>query len=295
MVGSPGSEGRSGRRGVGVKRTGIVLMPLMKSERRRRGSPASSRSGSRSTTSRIMALISARARLAPRQKCTPPPPKVTWSLGVRRDVERVRVVEHVLVAVGRRVVDDDLVAFLDLLAAELGVAGGGAPEVVDRAAPAEHLLDARSARASGRSRSSSACVGVLDQRQHAVGDEVAGRLVAGDDQRDEEQVELEVVEPVAVDLGLHERGHHVVPRVGPRGRRRWRRSTRRSPSPPSAVRPRACLEVGVVERRRAVAPARTSRCQSLSGRPIISQIICSGSSAATSSTNSHSPARRPRP
>ena len=66
-----------------MKRTGIVLMPLTKSEWRRLGSPASSMSGRRSTIWRIVALISARARLAPRQKCTPPPPKVTWSFGVR--------------------------------------------------------------------------------------------------------------------------------------------------------------------------------------------------------------------
>ena len=38
-----------------------------------------------------------------------------------------------------------------------------------------------------------------------MGDQVAGGLVAGHHQRHEEQVELEVVEPLAVDLGLHQR------------------------------------------------------------------------------------------
>jgi len=66
-----------------VNRTGIFLMPLTKSEWSREGSAVSSMSGSRSTTWRMVALISARARLAPRQKCTPPPPNVTWSFGVR--------------------------------------------------------------------------------------------------------------------------------------------------------------------------------------------------------------------
>ena len=47
--------------------TGIVLTPFTKSECRRFGVPASARSGMRSTIWRIVALISARARLAPRQ------------------------------------------------------------------------------------------------------------------------------------------------------------------------------------------------------------------------------------
>ena len=124
-------------------------------------------------------------------------------MGVRADVEDVRVLEHLLVAVGGGVVHDDLVALLDRHAADLGVAGGGAPEVVDRRAPAEHLLHAgvpeRRVVAEPLR-----LVGVVDQGQHRVVDEVPGRLVAGDDQRDEEEVELGVVEPLAVDLGVHE-------------------------------------------------------------------------------------------
>ena len=48
-------------------------------------------------------------------------------------------------------------------------------------------------------------VGVLDQRQHAVGDEVARRLVAGDREQQEEQVELQLGQAVAVDLGAEQR------------------------------------------------------------------------------------------
>ena len=40
-------------------------------------------------------------------------------------------------------------------------------------------------------------------------------VVAGDDQRDEEQVELQVVEPLAVDLGVDQGGHQVVAGVDP--------------------------------------------------------------------------------
>ena len=58
-------------------------------------------------------------------------------------------------------------------------------------------------------------VGVVDEGEHRVVDQVPGGLVAGHDQRDEEEVELGVVEALAVDLGLHERGHDVVARVGP--------------------------------------------------------------------------------
>jgi hypothetical protein len=56
---------------------------------------------------------------------------------------------------------------------------------------------------------------VLEQREQGVVDQVPGRLVAGDDERDEEEVELEVVEALAVELGLDQRGHEVVAGVGP--------------------------------------------------------------------------------
>ena len=54
-------------------------------------------------------------------------------VGVPADVEDVGVLEDVLVAVGRGVEEDDLVALLDRRPAQLEVAGGGAAEVHDRA------------------------------------------------------------------------------------------------------------------------------------------------------------------
>src|SRR3546814_7466218 len=70
-------------------------------------------------------------------------------------------------------------------------------EVVDRAAPAEHLVD-RSVPEAGVVAQALGLVGMLDEGEHRVVDEVAGGLVAGHHERDEEQVELEVVEALAV-------------------------------------------------------------------------------------------------
>ena len=52
-----------------------------------------------------------------------------------------------------------------------------------------------------------ALVGVVGEREHAVADRVAGRLVAGDDEQDEERAELLAsgAGRLAVDLGVHER------------------------------------------------------------------------------------------
>ena len=107
-----------------------------------RPSPASCHVGhaARGPRSKI-SRSSMRARLAPRQKCGPPPPNAMCSFGRAVDVEAEGVVEHVLVAVGRDVPHHDLVAGLDLLAADLGVGGGGAAEVEHRRRPAQDLLD----------------------------------------------------------------------------------------------------------------------------------------------------------
>ena len=63
-------------------------------------------------------------------------------------VERVRLVEHGLVAVRRAVHQQDLVARADRLAVQLVVLGGGAAHVEDRRDPPDELLDARSAERS---------------------------------------------------------------------------------------------------------------------------------------------------
>ena len=52
-------------------------------------------------------------------------------VGRAGDVEAERIVEHVLVAVGRRVEEHQLVALVDRLAAQLDVARRGAHHVLD--------------------------------------------------------------------------------------------------------------------------------------------------------------------
>src|SRR5271166_253713 len=52
------------------------------------GSPATSTSGSNSNSSRKKVFSSSRASAAPRQKCGPPPPKVTWGFGSRPESKR---------------------------------------------------------------------------------------------------------------------------------------------------------------------------------------------------------------
>ena len=160
-------------------------------------------------------------------------------VGRAADVEGVRVLEHLLVAVGGGVVHDDLVALLDRHAADLGVACGGAPEVVDRRCPSGASPPRRCPRATGRRGGARAWSGCSMQGEHRVVDEVPGGLVAGDDQRDEEEVELGVGEPLAVDLGVHERRHDVVARVRRGGRRPPRRTSCTPPSTPPSGRRRA--------------------------------------------------------
>ena len=66
---------------------------------------------------------------------------------------------------------------------------------------------------TGRDASSVVLIGVLEERVHAVGDRVAGGLVAGDRQQQEEEVEVHVGQRLAVDLGAEQRGDDVVTRL----------------------------------------------------------------------------------
>ena len=138
---------------------------------------------------------------------------------VRRapDVEAERVVEHVLVAVGRDVEDDDLVAFGD-------APGRGSRcravavrrKCMHRRRPAEHLLDGdgherRVGAAAGPAGRGGPCSASMPWAMRLrVG------LVAGHREQQEEEVELELAEPLAVDLGLEERGDDVVVAGWPR-------------------------------------------------------------------------------
>ena len=59
--------------------------------------------------------------------------------------------------------------------------------------------------------------GVLEERVHPAGDQVAGRVAAGVDEQDEEEAEVGLVEPVPVHLGARERGSEVVCGTGALG------------------------------------------------------------------------------
>ena len=123
-------------------RTGRCLMPPMKLRAQAVGRAEAPRPWwTRLASSSNSTWISMRASWAPRQKCGPPPPKAMCVVRGAGDVEPERVVEDVLVAVGRDVPEADLVAVLDRLAAELDVPGGVAPEVHHRRGPAQDLLD----------------------------------------------------------------------------------------------------------------------------------------------------------
>ena len=52
------------------------------------GSPTISMTLNRRSSAPTITYSSLRARLAPRQKCTPPPPKATWGFGDRRISKR---------------------------------------------------------------------------------------------------------------------------------------------------------------------------------------------------------------
>ena len=73
----------SPRRAPGVYSTAMCFTPPMKFERRISGSATRCMSGMRDSTSSKISLSYMRARLAPRQKWWPPPPKATCSSGSR--------------------------------------------------------------------------------------------------------------------------------------------------------------------------------------------------------------------
>ena len=115
------------------------------------------------------------------------------------------------------VVDDDLVALPDRLAGDLGVAGRGAAEVVDRAHPSGGTPRWRGPQlvVVDVGDEVGLRVGLLEQRRMAWAMRLRVVSLPATHEHDEEHVELVLAEPVAVDLGLDERGHDVVAGVGP--------------------------------------------------------------------------------
>ncbi len=123
--------------------------------------------------------------------------------------------EHRGVAVGGPEPDHDLVARPHLLVAEHRVAGGRAPELLDRRDVPQQLLDRgrQVLRVVGEPRPQA----VLVQGEHRARHGVARRLVPRHHQQQPEHLELGVAEPLAVDLGRDDAAHEVVARLGPPG------------------------------------------------------------------------------
>jgi len=178
---------------------------------------------------------------------------------VPRHVEAIAVGKDVLVAVRGWVPDRHLLALADPLSPDLGVLAGGAAEVVDRRGEAEDLLD-RGLEQRRAAQHLLGLIGVRDQRVHAPAGDRAGRLVAGDREQQEKGGELQLRQLVSVDLAGEQAGDEIV--AGP-----GKSLGRQLHGVPEHLAPISC------------------------GTPIISQITCSGSSAARSSTNSSTGAR----
>ncbi len=128
-------------------------------------------------------------------------------VGVAQDVEGERVVEYFFVKVGRPVEHHHPLAPLDPHPAEVGVDQGGPLERRDRGGPPNDLVGRglRSLRLEQLP-----LVRVVGEGHHALGDRVAGRLVAGDAQRDDEHAELGLGEMLALGVGLHQRRDDVI-------------------------------------------------------------------------------------
>ena len=118
-----------------------------------------------------------------------------------------------------------------------------------------------------------------------MADRVARGLVAGRRQQDEERGDLGVGESLAVDLGLHERRAQVSAEL-----------LRRSVAIATPKAPISCATCSNTAKSSSVSNSpritfvqRKTRSSSSSGMPIIEQMICSGSGAATSRTTSQRP------
>ncbi len=123
-------------------------------------------------------------------------------VGAAGDVEGVGLVEDGLVAVGRGVEEEQLLALADGGVAQLDVAGGRAGHVLDGRHPAQHLLDRTGQQAFGVGGQAGQLLGPGQQLLHAAADDVARRLVAADEDEQGLVDERGVVERVAADLGL---------------------------------------------------------------------------------------------
>ena len=140
-----------------------------------------------------------RARLAPRQKWGPPPPKAMWGLGSRpmsKVSGSVKTSSSRLADVWKKTTLSPAAILVPLSSS---VAHGGAAEVHDGRDEAQHLVDGAGQEAAV-GEEALPLLGVLEEGVHGAGHEVAGRLVAGDGEEQEEELELQVAEALALDL-----------------------------------------------------------------------------------------------
>ena len=106
--------------------------------------------------------------------------------------------------------------FLIVHAGQFGVLERGALERGDRGGPPDDLVGGG---AGAFPLEQLPLVREVGERHHALGDRVAGGLVARHGQEDDEEAELVVGELVALDVGLDQLGDEVFAgRVGPFGR-----------------------------------------------------------------------------
>ena len=130
-------------------------------------------------------------------------------IGRAVDLERVGVFEHGLVSVRRGIEQTEVLAGRDLLAVQLEILDGRPAELDHRRGPADDLLrrlrDEREIRPELRELSR-----VLDQSEHPAARGVAGRLVAGDDEKREVGEQLEGRDLAAPEIGVREDAHDVI-------------------------------------------------------------------------------------
>ncbi len=149
----------------------------------------------------------------PRQKCRPPPPKAMWALGCARQIECVRVVEHLGVAVAGGIHHHDLVARQDLLPVELVFGDRGAPEVQHHRSPAQELFDRRVDAALEVLPQPLALIREIGERLDREASGMAGRVGGCDSEKHHD----------GADFGVRQASHH-----RPRPARDWSTSPRRA-------------------------------------------------------------------
>ncbi len=175
----------------GAKATGMCFTPLMKLERSRSTSAVEPDVGHPVEEAVEHDPDLHAGQVGPQAEVGTPATEGHVVVGGPPDVERVRIGEDRLVPVGRDVPEDDLVPFGDLLVADHHVGGGCPAEVHDRGDVAQHLLD-RGGQERPVGLQALPLLGMVEEGHHGARDEVAGGLVAGHGQQQEEEVELEL-------------------------------------------------------------------------------------------------------